>query len=115
MLEHPRRGKRRLFPMRVVALAAPMQHQVEAGDNAEAITGEGAEPSHFRDRDGKAGGFGVGLDDFVGVISEQRADALRAGGDDQLAGSEKKQTQPRSSRVGPTIEISQSISATTRS
>src|SRR5258708_24345415 len=45
--KHPRGPRGHLFPMRIVAFATPVKHQVETGDHPKAIAREGAEPSHL--------------------------------------------------------------------
>src|SRR5215831_19561416 len=51
--------------MRIIAFAAPMQHQVEARNYAEAITCERTEPANLILRDGERGHPGIGFDDLL--------------------------------------------------
>src|SRR5713226_5886032 len=74
VLEHPRRRQRGIFPKRIVALATSMQHQVEAGNHAEPVARERAEPSHFRLGDRRACDLRVGIYDFVGAEDRTAAD-----------------------------------------
>src|SRR5216684_410227 len=62
--------------MRVVALAASMEHQVEAGDNTEAIACERAKPSHPVRAHRKSSGCGIGRED---LIWRERPHALLGG------------------------------------